>query len=192
MEDLPDAHDPHDQQAGVGQQRDHRPEERPEPVDAVVGVQHADSFARRKRSTSRSSLARKCLDDADAGDRVGQHARHFGPGPAGELEPAPQPAADPVDDVGDHRQRHERGKGQLPIDAQQNDRRHQEHQHVVDKIQQIYRQEVTYPVRVGADPRDQVASALAAEILQRHALQMRVQVQLRRSTVTRSLTQAMT
>ncbi len=168
--DLPDAHDPDHEQAGVGQQRDHRPEERPQPIDAVVGVQHAVVGA--AEAFHLAPLLGKGLDHADAGNGVGQHAGHVGPGPAAQLETAPQPGADLVDQVGDQRQRHERGQGQTQVDRQQYDGRHQDHQHVGGKIEQMDREEVLDAVRVGADPRNQVAGPLSAKELQRHPLQV--------------------
>ena len=55
--DPPGAERPDDQQAELRQQRDHRAEERPDRVDAVVGLRGRGRWLGRNRSTSRCSWA---------------------------------------------------------------------------------------------------------------------------------------
>ena len=80
MKHLPAAERPDDQQAQLGEQRDHRSEERPDDVDAVVDLDHAMIAA--AEPLDLAIFLGERLDDADAGNRVGQHAGHLAPGDA--------------------------------------------------------------------------------------------------------------
>ena len=84
VRDLPDAEGPDDEQADLGEQGDRRREQRPDAVDAVVdrqvvvvGLAEALRLAR---------FLGEGLDDADAGNGVGQHAGDFGPDAVDLLE----------------------------------------------------------------------------------------------------------
>ena len=83
-EHSPNAKAPDNQQAGVGQQNHKWAEERPGAIDAVVGMQH--SIVDRPKSIDFTLLLSKRLDDANAGNRVGQHAGHCGPRSAAQPE----------------------------------------------------------------------------------------------------------
>ncbi len=124
--DLPGAERPDDQQTELGQQVDHRAEERPGVVDPVVGVQHV--VVAGAEPLDLASLLGERLDDPDAGDGVGQHAGHLRPGPAPALETAPEPVADLVDEPGDDRERQEVASRQDRIERDEHDGRHRDHQ----------------------------------------------------------------
>ena len=84
LKDPPGAVSPDDGQSQRGQQADDRLKERPQRVDAAIGLEHA--IVGRAKSLDLAVFLGERLDDADAGDRVGQHAGHFAPCPRAQGE----------------------------------------------------------------------------------------------------------
>ncbi len=170
--DLPDTEGPHDQQADFGQQGDGGREQRPDFVDAVVDLQVAH-VASRKRWTSRFSWAKALttripgMVSASTLVTSGPHAVHL-------LEAVAQAVAHEVDHPHDEGQRQQRDQREARVDGEEDGRRHGDHQHVGGEIQQMQREEQADAVGLAADARHEVAGALAAEVLQRQVLQVRV------------------
>ena len=167
---LPDPEAPDDQQPQLGQEGDRRAEEGPQGVDPVLAVTTC-SLARPKRSISRRSWVKALT------------TRMPGMVSASTLTMSAQarlPRSKPWRSRARTRWTSQamRGKGarvdqgQVRVDGQQDDRGHDDHDQVGGEVQQVHRQEVADAVGVAADPRDQVAGALAAEELQRQHLQV--------------------
>ena len=140
LKHLPRAEAPDHQQSHRGQQAHDRPKKRPDGVHAVVGLKHA--IVGRAEALDFALLLGKGLDHADAGNRVGQHAGHFAPGPRAQGETAPQTVAHPMYQLGDERQAAAASPGPAAgrcdsrIAAVMHD-----HQNVVGEIEQVDRQE---------------------------------------------------
>ena len=116
----------------------------------------------------------KGLHHAHAGNGVGQHAGDFGPDAVDLLEAGLQPKAHRADHPDDERQRHQRDQRQPGVDGDQDHRRHDQHQDVGGKVEQVQRQKDANAVTLAADARHQITGALAAKVLQRHAQQVLV------------------
>ncbi len=91
-----------------------------------------------------------------------------------DLEPSPEPVADPESQPEDHRERGEGRDRQQGVDRQQNRRRADDHQDVGHEVEHAHRQERADPIRVGADPRHQIAGPLASEELQGESMKVLV------------------
>src|SRR5574343_372058 len=167
---LPDTEDPDDQQADFGEQGDGRGEQGPGLVQLVVHLQVV--LVGGAETLAFTLFLGKGLDDANAGNRVGQYVGHFGPDAVDLLEAGAQLLAHEMDQPADDRQWQQGDQCQPRIDAEQDDSRHRDHQYVGGEIQQVERQEDVDAVGFVADPCHQVAGPLAAEIFQRQAEQM--------------------
>ena len=84
----------------------------------------------------------------------------------------PQTIPNEMNRPGDEGQRDQSHKRQLRVDGDQDGSRHQDHQHIIGEVEQMQRQKNTDAVTLVADPGDQVARALRAEVLKRQRLQM--------------------
>jgi hypothetical protein len=116
----------------------------------------------------------KGFHHADPRDGVGQHVGDLAPDAVDLLEAGAQLVAHDVDHPGDERQRHQGDEGQPRINREQDHPGHDDHQHVRQEVEQVQRQEDADAVRAAADPRHQVARALAAEEFQRELQQVLV------------------
>ena len=172
MKDPHRAIAPNNGQPKPRQQGDDGLEEGPDRIDAAIGREHP--IVGRAEPLDLAALLGKGLDDANARDGVGQHAGHLAPGAHAQGKPAPQPAADQMNEQGDNRQRQERRRGQGHVEPQEQGGRQQEHEHVVGEIQQIDRQKIADAIGVGADACNQVAGPLTAEELDGEAVQVLV------------------
>ena len=170
LRNLPDAEDPDDEQTDFGQQRDRRCKQRPGLVQLVVHLQVV--LVGSAETLAFALFLGKGLDDADAGDGVGQHVGYFGPDAVDLLEAGAQLFAHEMDEPADDRQRQQCNQGQPRVDAEQDDGGHRDHQHVGGKVEQVERQENVDAVGFVADARHEVAGALAAEIFEREAEQV--------------------
>ena len=166
------ARSPDDEQPQLGEQRDAGDKQRPGAVDAVIDLQ--DVFVRSAETRDFALFLGESLDDADARNRIGQHAHHPRQCPASLVEAASQTGTHSLNHPGNQRERAKREQGQHRVDRKQDDRRHRDHQQVVAEVEQVHRQEGVNPVGVVADARHQVAGAFAAEELQRELLQVGV------------------
>ena len=172
VRDQPDAKAPDHQQADLGHQSHCGREQRPDTVQAVidqqvvlVGILETLGFA---------VFLRKSLDHPDAWNGVGQHVGDFSPDAVNLLETSAQFLAHHMDQPSDERQGQQGDQGQGRVDGEQDDGRHQNHQHVGRKVQQVKRYEHVDSVRLAADSGNQIACAASTKIFQREFQQMLV------------------
>ena len=166
----PDAKAPDHQQADFGHQCHRRREQRPDAVEPVIdlevvciGVLEALGFA---------VFLRKSFDHPDARDGVGQHIGHFGPDAVDLFKAGTQFFAHHMDQPANEGQRQQGHQRQSRVDVKQDDGRHQNHQHIGGKVQQVQGQEHVDAVGLAADAGDQITGAPTAKILQREFEQM--------------------
>ena len=172
VEHAPGAKGPYHQQAGRVQEHDQRPEEGPHGVHAVIGLDHAVVGA--LEAGNFALLLGERLDDADAGNGVGQDVGHFRPGSPSALKSVLQLAADVVHQPTHQRQRQQASQRQQRVPGKQNHRHADEHQNVAGKVDDIVGQEIADAIRIARNARNQVTGALAAEEFQRQFVQVRV------------------
>src|SRR6478735_5713573 len=139
MKYLPRRVTPDYERGAVGQQRYGWPKKRPEYVDSVVGIENVLIAA--LESLDFAFLLRECFDHANSGDRVGQNIDHLRPGSTGVCKSMAQPNPNPLSHPSDERKRQERDDSEIYVDPKQHDRRHDDHEDVGAKIEQVHRQE---------------------------------------------------
>ena len=122
-----------------------------------VGILEALGFA---------VFLRKRFHHADAGNGVGQHVGHFGPNAVDFFKSGAQFFAHHMDQPCDERQGQQSDQGQGRVDGEQDHSRHQNHQHVGRKVQQVQRQKHVDAVGLAADAGDQVTRAPTAKIFE--------------------------
>ena len=171
VQDLARADRPHHQQPDLIEQRDRRPEERPHGVVAVVDLD--DALVGLGEARDLAPLLREGLDHANARDGVGQDVGHGRPhAPAAQVA-VRQLAANTHDEPRDGREGNDGRDGKQRIEREQDDAGADDHQHVGDEIDQRVGEERAQVLGIRADARDQIAGALAAEVLEAELLQMR-------------------
>src|SRR5471032_2345291 len=169
---LPDAVHPDHQQPQFAEEGHGRREQRPDLIELVVDGQVVLVGGAEARRFAR--LLREGLDDADAGNGVGQHVGHFAPHAVDLFEAGAQAVAHQVDQPGDEGQRQQCDGGQRGVVPEHQHGDHGDHHHVGGEVEQVQRQEHADAVALAADARHQVAGALAAEIFQRQFQQVLV------------------
>ena len=164
VDNEPDAECPDYQQPDFGQHRDCGRKQAPCAVELVVhgevvliGIAKALRFAR---------FLCKGLHHPYARNRVGQYIGYISPDTVNFFEAIAQPITNHMNQPDDQRQRHQGRHGKPRVDGEQHHRRHRQQQHIGCKIQRMQRQEHADAVGFIADPRDQVAGSLRAEIIQ--------------------------
>ena len=112
-------------------------------------------------------LLGKRLDDADARDRVGQHARHLGPGDVGAAETPLEPAAHQIDEPHDERKGDKRDQREHGIEPDEHSSGEEHQEAVGEESDEVDREEVVDLVGVVTDPRDQVAGPFDGKEIER-------------------------
>src|SRR5882757_5500794 len=97
---LPTTEHPYNQQSQVGHQFHGRTKERPDKVDPIVDLDNP--MIGSPESFDLALLLGKRLDDPDAGDRIGQHARHVSPSDARQSKVSSQSGANPIHEPNDN------------------------------------------------------------------------------------------